>query len=217
MRTSGGDAVNDHPYLSLWESIGLLSFSTSTESANETWREREIAAGRDRAEVENDEEARVFAALDALDKAADAGIVTVVGRHPHDHIPRRIPTEDWRTLEIDPIGGPDGTGAAMPAALPEDEVPSGFPRKLGGPVQQWFDLRFLRIEVEKLPSVTLDDLTLRCAAWMRSRRAERGDEKKELLRELAGRVFTGLTVRQFNDAYGIVYQRSRGRPPKNRC
>jgi hypothetical protein len=203
--------VQQKHYLNLWEAIGLLAFSDPSDIAGETWRDREITAGRDRADVYAEEMARVEAVLDALRGAAIDGGVIVSGRRSGDATYRPIPTIDWSHLEIDPIGGSDGTGAAIPASLPEDNLPPGFPPKRCRAVKEWIDLRFRRAQIKSLPPVSPDDPIMRCAEWMRSRRADRGDEKKDTLSKEAPPAL-GLTVRQFNAAYKAVYQRRRGHP-----
>lgn len=52
-----------------------------------------------------------------------------------------------------------------------------------------------------------------CKNWLLSRRMAQGDEpKKVLLQAARSDLRTELTTRLFDEAYRMVYERSRGRP-----
>jgi hypothetical protein len=69
------------------------------------------------------------------------------------------------------------------------------------------------IRVSISPEAVVRDLPKRCATWLAHRRAERGDEAKSTLLHDALREFgDALPTRVFNQAYGEVYGRQRGRP-----
>jgi hypothetical protein len=75
--------------------------------------------------------------------------------------------------------------------------------------------RFLRVSI----SVAKDDadkevdLVQRCTEWLRGRKTTNGVELKKILRADAEKRFgAAVTVRMFDEAYRLVYRRTRGRP-----
>jgi hypothetical protein len=53
----------------------------------------------------------------------------------------------------------------------------------------------------------------RCAAWLRARRA--GGSKREALWQEARAALPGLSTRDFDGAYRVIFRRKRGRPRKS--
>ena len=64
---------------------------------------------------------------------------------------------------------------------------------------------------------TEEDQVAKVAAWLKRRRAEKGDEPKKVLGKVAeGEFGPRLTTREFNSAYSQCYGRVRGRPRKTK-
>jgi len=65
--------------------------------------------------------------------------------------------------------------------------------------------------------VDVENVVAAMSAWLSRRRAERGDELKQILQHAVREEFgDGFTVRAFNISYGACYKRTRGRPEKTK-
>jgi len=63
--------------------------------------------------------------------------------------------------------------------------------------------------------VDVENVVTAMSSWLGRRRAERGDEFKQILQHAARKEFDdGFTVRVFNIAYAACYKRTLGRPGK---
>jgi hypothetical protein len=91
-------------------------------------------------------------------------------------------------------------------------------------VAQSPNFHFLRVRVATAPVPTINDPTdarlnriRRCVEWLRERRLAKGDEPKKILEKVARKeIVSDLRVREFNAAYGTVYERQAGRPRGNK-
>jgi hypothetical protein len=59
------------------------------------------------------------------------------------------------------------------------------------------------------------ELLLQCVRMLMKRK-ESGESRRKILLEEANKYFGRVTIRLFNEAYGTVFQKKRGRPPRTK-
>jgi hypothetical protein len=103
-----------------------------------------------------------------------------------------------------------------PASKKPETIPAGLWRTLipdfvtGEAISKTHHYSDVRLRLKQ--PVMLTDSIQRCVTWLEKRREVNGDEKKELLLRIAKEEKKGFTVRDFEEAYKIVYEREAGRP-----
>ena len=107
----------------------------------------------------------------------------------------------------------------LPGSRKAERIPGGLWRTLKldfvscEAISNTHSFSDIRIRFKK--SNETSDLIEQCVTWLKRRREENGDEKKEVLKRAALKEIKGLTVDDFKRAYKIVYGREAGRPPES--
>lgn len=123
--------------------------------------------------------------IDGFRERVQAGELIMTCLQPPSLTRERFPAQLWQKLHFN-LGDNSATGCGY---------------------------RLEDIQVSLSPEAEVQDVTRCCEIWLRRRRAELGDEPKDVLSHEARVEFgDALSVRAFNEAYHRVYGRQRGRP-----